>query len=86
MQHWSRRTLADTNTTLWGGFVVEGVSRGKARRVFFSGDTGLTWQTVVEVSSSAEGSVNGKKLGRKRSDTPGTSKNALRKVSSVHLR
>ena len=42
VQHWSRRTLADANTTLWGGFVVEGASRGKPRRFFFSGDTGYS--------------------------------------------
>ena len=42
VQHWSRRTLADTNTTLWGGFVVEGESGGQRRRVYFSGDTGYS--------------------------------------------
>ena len=35
-QHWSRRTLADTNTTLWGGFVVQ----AGARSFYFAGDTG----------------------------------------------
>jgi L-ascorbate metabolism protein UlaG (beta-lactamase superfamily) len=35
-QHWSRRTLADTNTTLWGGYVV----RAAGRSVYFAGDTG----------------------------------------------
>lgn len=35
-QHWSRRTLADTNTTLWGGFVVQ----SGARSFYFAGDTG----------------------------------------------
>ena len=49
VQHWSRRTLADTNTTLWGGFVIEGESRGKTRRVFFSGDTGYSAQHFREV-------------------------------------
>jgi L-ascorbate metabolism protein UlaG (beta-lactamase superfamily) len=49
VQHWSRRTLADTNTTLWGGFVVEGESRGKPRRVFFSGDTGYSKRHFREI-------------------------------------
>ena len=35
-QHWSRRTLADTNTTLWGGFVI----RAEGLQVYFAGDTG----------------------------------------------
>jgi L-ascorbate metabolism protein UlaG (beta-lactamase superfamily) len=35
-QHWSRRTLADTNTTLWGGFVVQAVGK----TFYFAGDTG----------------------------------------------
>ena len=51
VQHWSRRTLADTNTTLWGGFVIEGESRGKKRRVFFSGDTGYSKQHFSEIGS-----------------------------------
>jgi L-ascorbate metabolism protein UlaG (beta-lactamase superfamily) len=34
-QHWSRRGLFDTNTTLWGGFVIEGSSA----RLYHSGDT-----------------------------------------------
>jgi L-ascorbate metabolism protein UlaG (beta-lactamase superfamily) len=35
-QHWSRRSLTDTNRTLWGGFVIEGPSG----RVYHAGDTG----------------------------------------------
>ena len=35
-QHWSRRTLADTNTTLWGGYVVQADSQS----FYFAGDTG----------------------------------------------
>ncbi len=34
-QHWSRRGLADTNVSLWGGFVVE----GSTARLYHSGDT-----------------------------------------------
>jgi L-ascorbate metabolism protein UlaG (beta-lactamase superfamily)/outer membrane protein OmpA-like peptidoglycan-associated protein len=35
-QHFSMRTLADRNKTLWGGFVISGYSGN----VFYSGDTG----------------------------------------------
>jgi L-ascorbate metabolism protein UlaG (beta-lactamase superfamily) len=35
-QHWSRRSLVDTNRTLWGGFVLAGSSA----TVYHSGDTG----------------------------------------------
>ncbi|WP_225408734.1 MBL fold metallo-hydrolase [Stigmatella hybrida] len=34
-QHWSRRSLADANSMLWGGFVIEGSSA----RLYHSGDT-----------------------------------------------
>jgi len=42
VQHWSRRTLTDTNQSLWGGYVVEAKSQAIARRVFFAGDTGYS--------------------------------------------
>ena len=33
--HWSKRTLSDTNKSLWGGFAIEG-----QHKVYFAGDTG----------------------------------------------
>jgi L-ascorbate metabolism protein UlaG (beta-lactamase superfamily) len=51
VQHWSRRTLTDANTCLWGGFVIEGTSRGKPRRVFFAGDTGYSKQHFTEIGA-----------------------------------
>lgn len=51
LQHWSRRTLADTNTTLWGGFVVEGEAGGSLRRVFFAGDTGYSARHFTEIGA-----------------------------------
>ena len=38
VQHWSRRTLTDTNATLWGGWVVE----GEGMRLIHTGDTGYS--------------------------------------------
>lgn len=35
--HWSRRTLTDTNRSLWGGWVL---TTGGGTRVYFAGDTG----------------------------------------------
>jgi L-ascorbate metabolism protein UlaG (beta-lactamase superfamily) len=51
VQHWSRRTFADTNTTLWGGFVIEGDSDGRRRRVFFSADTGYSATHFSEIGA-----------------------------------
>ncbi|MGM8214567.1 MBL fold metallo-hydrolase [Bacillaceae bacterium W0354] len=35
-QHWTRRTLTDTNTSLWGGWIIE----NKDQSIYFVGDTG----------------------------------------------
>lgn len=38
MLHWSKRTLFDTNRSLWGGFVI---SKG-SHKILFAGDTGYS--------------------------------------------
>ncbi|PLR80913.1 MBL fold metallo-hydrolase [Bacillus canaveralius] len=38
-QHWTKRSLTDTNTSHWGGWVFAGLEAG-ARSVYFVGDTG----------------------------------------------
>ncbi|WP_409288201.1 MBL fold metallo-hydrolase [Peribacillus sp. SCS-37] len=36
-QHWTKRTLTDTNTSHWGGWMIESPA---GRNVYFAGDTG----------------------------------------------
>lgn len=36
--HWSKRSLFDTNKTLWGGFVIQ----SKDGNIYFAGDTGFS--------------------------------------------
>ncbi|MBM7567290.1 L-ascorbate metabolism protein UlaG (beta-lactamase superfamily) [Paenibacillus sacheonensis] len=46
-QHWTRRTLVDTNSSRWGGFVVESKD---APTVYFAGDSGY-FEGFKEVGS-----------------------------------
>ncbi|MDQ0091282.1 L-ascorbate metabolism protein UlaG (beta-lactamase superfamily) [Paenibacillus anaericanus] len=39
-QHWTRRTLFDTNTSHWGGFVLEPAEGKESQVVYFAGDSG----------------------------------------------
>lgn len=42
VQHWSKRTLWDTNRSLWGGWVIE----GGGRKVIHTGDLGYSRDTA----------------------------------------
>lgn len=37
-QHWTKRSLLDTNTSHWGGWIIE--NKGSKHSVYFVGDTG----------------------------------------------
>lgn len=50
VQHWSKRTLWDTNATLWGSWVIE----HPALRVFFGGDFGYS-QDIADIARRFEG-------------------------------
>jgi len=44
VQHWSKRSLSDTNRSLWGGIVIEdaGPAGGTPLRFLYTGDTGYS--------------------------------------------
>ncbi len=47
-QHWGKRGLFDTNTHLWGGFIVKDQD---GRTFFFAGDTGYDQELFEELAS-----------------------------------
>lgn len=39
-QHWSKRTLWDTNLSLWGGWVIKSMTEDCSKTIYFAGDSG----------------------------------------------
>ncbi|MEV3126439.1 MBL fold metallo-hydrolase [Paenibacillus larvae] len=39
-QHWTRRTLLDTNTSHWGGWIIQKGENGQGDTIYFAGDSG----------------------------------------------
>lgn len=51
VQHWTRRTLADANQCLWGGYVIEAKTGTSRRSVFFGGDTGYSQEHFTSIGA-----------------------------------
>lgn len=49
-QHWSRRTIRDSNKALWGGFVIDIENKGS---IYFAGDTGYSQEMFHNLARGA---------------------------------